>query len=322
MKIGILGAGAMGALIGGKAQLAGAEVTFLARGQHANTMATKGLHLHGSEHHHLPVRVVTQLTNMPPQDVLFITTKAFQVADIAPQLARVMHAETIVVPALNGMPWWYFQRMSGSYAGRFLQSVDPNGTLATTIDPARILGCVNYLAGAVIEPGVVHYRIPRPGMLVLGELSGPPSPTLNALAALLGTVGFAPTISQDIRSVVWHKLWGNIAFNPIGALTGGTMEDIAIHSHDRDLVMAVMHEARYVADRLGIAIGETLEQRIALAAGMGAHKTSMQLDMEAGRPTEIEAIIGAVREVAGWMEVSTPHINTLYSLVKLKSQFT
>ena len=202
-----------------------------------------------------------------------------------------------------------------------MRSLDPEGTLAAAIDTKRIIGCVNYLAGTITQPGHVHYVREIARRVAIGELDGSTTPRLQRLAAAFTDAGFEPTVSNDIRQTIWHKLWGNIAFNPISALTHGTIDQIAEGYRDIDLVTAVMNEARNIADKLGISLNQTTKSRVDAAAKMRGHKTSMLTDIEHGRPTEIDAIVGAVREIALWMEEGTPHLNTLYSMVKLKEQF-
>jgi len=250
-----------------------------------------------------------------------MATKAFHLSAAAAHLPPLLGEETVVVPAINGVPWWYFENHGGEFDGRTLRNLDPDGKLAAAIETRRIIGCVNYLAGTMVEPAHVHYVPEIERRLAIGELDGQITPRLNRFAAALGDAGFAPVVSNEIRQNIWHKLWGNIAFNPISALTHGTIDEIAQGYRDIDLVTAVMNEARHIADKLGIVLTQTTKSRVEAAAKMRGHKTSMLIDIEQGRPTEIEAIVGAVREIALWMEEGTPHLNALYSMVKLKERF-
>lgn len=322
MKITIIGAGAMGCLIGGRMVKAGHAVSFIARGAQLQALQRDGLVLESTgERWQSVVRATDAPDTLGPQDALIICTKAYQLASIVPLLPPLMHGETMLVPAINGIPWWYFERHGGPFEGRQLRSLDPEAVLYNAIAAKRIIGCVNYLAGTLTKPGHVHYVPELERRIALGELDGEMTPRLHALGEIFYDAGFAPTITATIRDTIWHKLWGNIAFNPISALTHGTIDQIAEGYHDIDLVMAVMNETRFIADKLGIALTQTTKSRVDAAAKMRGHKTSMLIDMEHGRPTEIEAIVGAVREIGKWMEAGTPYLNSLYSLVKLKEKF-
>lgn len=312
----------MGALIGGRMQRAGHAVTFIARGAQLDGLRTHGLTLKTEgEHWHAPVRATGDMEEAGLQDVIILCTKAHQLQGAIAQLQALMHADTVVVPAINGLPWWYFQKQGGEFEGRTLECLDPGGLLAQAVAPERIVGCVNYLAGHISAPGEVTYVPSIRRHIALGELDGTRSERLQAIGALFDNAGFEPVLTDDIRQSVWHKLWGNIAFNPIGALTHGTIDQLAEGYHDIDLLSAVMNETRFIADKLGVAMNQTIKSRVDAAAKMRGHKTSMQMDIEAGRRTEVEAIVGAVRDIAKWMEVDTPYLNTLYSLVKLKERF-
>lgn len=322
MKLAIIGAGAMGCQIGGLLQRAGHDVTFIARGPQFEALRTRGLTLTTTnDRWHGAVRAVAHGRDAGTQDAILLTTKAYQLPDAVEHIAPMLGEETIIVPAVNGIPWWYFHRHGGAFDGRELRSLDPDGVLAKSIPLDRVVGCVNYLAGTLIAPGEVHYVPELKRCLRIGEPDGAMTPRLQALGAALDDAGFAPVVSDAIRTSIWHKLWGNIAFNPISALTHGTIDQIAEGYRDIDLVSAVMNEARFIADKLGIELAQTTKSRVEAAAKMRGHKTSMLQDMEAGRATEIEAIVGVVREIGKWLEVSTPYLNSLYSLVKLKEIF-
>ena len=322
MKICIVGAGAMGCLIGGLLQRAGHSVSFLARGLQLEALSTSGLTLEtDGDRWHGMVHASADAAALGPQDAVLLCTKAHQLASAAEQIAPLLHTDTMVVPIVNGMPWWYFEKHGGEFEGRELKSLDPGGVLKRSIATDRIVGCVNYLAGTVTSPGHVHYVPEIARRLAIGELDGSSAPRLAALADAFKDAGFAPVVSTTIRENIWHKLWGNIAFNPISALTHGTIDQIAEGYHDIDLVTAVMNEARNIADKLGITLAQTTKSRVEAAAKMRGHKTSMLIDIEQGRVTEIESIVGAVREVGRWMEEGTPYLNALYSLVKLKEKF-
>ncbi len=322
-KICIIGAGAMGCLIGGLIQRAGYQVTYIARGVQLAALNGGGLTLRSNagEEWHAPVRATASAAAAGPQDIIIIATKAYQLTSTLEHLPPLMHAETIVLPAINGMPWWYFQKHGGANEGRTIQLLDADGRLARGIPTERIIGCVNYLAGAITAPGVVQYVPEIARRIVVGELDNQVTPRLKAVHEMFSQAGFEPVMSEHIRQNVWHKLWGNVSFNPIGALTHATLDQLAEGYQDIDLLSIVMNEARFVADKLGIEMNQTIKSRVEAAAKMRGHKASMLQDIEAGRPTEIDAIVGAVREIGKWVDVDTPALNVLYSLVKLKERY-
>ncbi len=312
----------MGCLIGGLIQRGGGTVSFFARGTQLDALRQHGLTLESDDDRwSAPVHISDSVHELGQQDALLLCTKSYQLPKVAAQLAPLLHDQTIIVPTVNGIPWWYFYQQGGPYDGRRLTSLDPDGLLAQNIDNRRIIGCVNYLAGTLVRPGVVHYVPELKRRLAIGEPGGEITPRLQALGDALALGGFEPIITESIRTSIWHKLWGNIAFNPISALTHGTIDQIAEGYRDIDLLSAVMNEARFVADKLGVELSQTTQSRVAAAAKMRGHKTSMLQDMEQGRATEIEAIVGVVREISHWLEISTPYLNALYSLVKLKEIF-
>ena len=318
----IIGAGAMGCLIGGLIQRAGYDVTFIARGTQLAALNARGLTLRTTgDEWQAPVRATATAAEAGKQDVILIATKAYQLASALPYLPPLMHENTVVLPAINGMPWWYFHKHGGPFDGRTLEILDPGSRLTQGIPTDRLIGCVNYLAGSLVAPAEVHYVPEIARRIAIGELDAETSPRLEAVGDVFADAGFEPVRSKNIRQSVWHKLWGNISFNPIGALTHGTLDQLAEGYHDIDLLSAVMNEARFIADKLDIDMGQTIKSRVDAAARMRGHKASMLQDIEAGRPTEIDAIVGAVREIGKWLEVDTPYLNTLYSLVKLKERF-
>lgn len=322
MKIAILGAGAMGSLIGGKLAANGADVTLLARGAHAKAMAERGLTLStDAATQQVRVTVATDASDLTRYDMVWLTSKAHQLASLAPLIPNIITKDSVIIPAVNGMPWWYFYGAKGALAGTRLNSLDADGTLERNIAHAQVIGCVNYLAGSVVEPGHVHHVPVFKPSLVLGELSGEMTERLSQTIALLDGAGLMPDATADIRTAVWHKLWGNSCFNPLGALTHATMDELAKGYDDIDLIAAVMNESRFIADKLGITLGQTIQSRVDAASRMVGHMTSMQHDMLAGRETEVEAILGSVREVGRLLHTDTPYLNALYSLIRLKSRF-
>ncbi|WP_445633279.1 2-dehydropantoate 2-reductase [Nostoc sp. DSM 114161] len=318
MKICIVGAGAIGGYLGAKLALAGETVTLIARGSHLEAIQKDGLKLvmaDGSSQVVRPALATSNIQEAGQQDVVILTVKAHSVPAIAPSLSTLYNPDTTVITAQNGIPWWYFHHHGGEYEGTRIQSVDPDGIVEAGIGVDRAIGCVVYPATEIIAPGVIkHIEGDR---FTLGEIDGSKSDRIQLLAQTLKQAGFKAPIRNQIRTEIWIKLWGNVAFNPISALTGATLEDICRYPLTRELARQMMTEAQAIAENLGIKFGITLEQRINGAENVGAHKTSMLQDIEAGRPTEIDAIVGAVAELGKLTQIPTPHINAIYASVKL-----
>ncbi len=236
MNITMIGAGAMGCLMGGRLAQGGAHVSFIARGAQLAALREHGLTL-SSEHSqwHGMVSATDDASTLGPQDAVILCTKAYQLPSAVAHLAPLLGDETLVVPAVNGVPWWYFEQHGGEFEGKQLANLDPDHVLKRAIDTTRIIGCVNYLAGTLTQPGHVHYVHEVKRRVVLGELGGTITPRLERLGAAFTAAGFDPVLTEDIRQAIWHKLWGNIAFNPISALTHGTIDQIAEGYHDIDL---------------------------------------------------------------------------------------
>jgi 2-dehydropantoate 2-reductase len=318
MKIAIIGAGAIGGLLGAKLALAGEEVTFIVRGRNLEAIRERGIKLvtaDGREHVARDVQATDDYAAAGPQDLIIPAMKAHQLESIVDQLPHLLHKGSVIVPMQNGIPYWYFQRHGGPHEGTRVSSVDPNGRIAAGIDPARVIGCVVYPASELIAPGVVRHiegeRFP------LGELDGSASERVQQIAATFINAGFKAPVLEDIRAEVWLKLWGNLTFNPISCLTHSTLVDICQYPQSRELAAAMMTEAQDVAHKLGISFRVSLEKRIAGAEKVGKHKTSMLQDVEAGREPEIDALVGSVLELAHITETPVPHIETVYALVKL-----
>jgi 2-dehydropantoate 2-reductase len=319
MKIAIMGAGAMGSLIGGRLQHSGAEVTFIGRGQHLDAMQTQGLTLDdGTERIHMQVCATDDPAQAGAHDVIVLCTKAYQLQQAAEDMQPMLHDDTMIVPAINGVPWWYFYTHGGVHDSRTLAHLDPDRRLQCLVPASRIIGCVNYMAGHIAHPGVVAYVPEITGRIAIGELDNRITPRLRQLGQHLEAAGFAPRVSDHIRQVVWHKLWGNISFNPVAALTGGTLDQLAQDTSHNSVIIDAMNEAESVASAIGIDLGQPVARRVALAAKMVGHKASMLQDVEAQKPTEIDAIVGAVREIGTWVGVPTPRLDALYALIKLR----
>lgn len=318
MKICIVGAGAIGGYLGGKLALAGEEVTLIARGQHLEAIQSKGLELimaDGSSQVVTPSQATSDIRQAGVQDVVILAVKAQSLPAIAPLLSSLYNPNTMVVTAQNGIPWWYFHKHGGEYAGQQIHAVDPDGIIAANIGVERVIGCVVYPATTLTTPGVIRHI--EGDRFSLGEIDNSKTERIQQLAQSFKRAGFKAPVRTQIRSEIWIKLWGNLAFNPISALTGATLEQICQYPLTRNLAKQMMTEAQMIAEKLGIEFGITLEQRINGAEKVGAHKTSMLQDIEAGRPTEVEAILGAVIELGRLTQIPTPYMDTVYANVKL-----
>ena len=318
MKIAIIGAGAIGGYVGVKLALAGEDVTFIVRGANLAAIREGGMTLalpDGSRHVARNVRATDRYDEAGVQDVVILATKAHQVADVAPQLHHLLGPDTTVVTMQNGIPFWYFHRTGCRLEGSPVRSVDQEGRLATQIPPERVIGCVVYPACELVAPGVVKHiegdRFP------LGELDGRTTERVTRISEVFQHAGLKAPVLEDIRSEIWLKLWGNLTFNPISSLTHSTLVDICQFPLSREIAASMMREAQAVATKLGIAFRVPLEKRIAGAEKVGKHKTSMLQDVESGRAPEIDALVGSVAELARMTETPTPHIDTVYALVKL-----
>jgi 2-dehydropantoate 2-reductase len=318
MKIAIIGAGAIGGYVGVKLALAGEDVTFIVRGENLRAIRERGMRLvmhDGSELTAKNVRATDDYAEAGPQDVVILATKAHQVAAVAGELPRLFGPDTAVVTMQNGIPFWYFHKTGCRLEGSPVRSVDSDGELARRIPPERVIGCVVYPASELVEPGVVRHiegdRFP------LGELDGSTSERVTRIAEVFTRAGFKAPVLDNIRAEIWLKLWGNLTFNPISSLTHATLVDICQYSLSRGLAANMMREAQDVAHKLGIEFRVPLDKRIAGAEKVGKHKTSMLQDIEAGRAPEIDALVGSVAELARMTETPTPHIDTVYALVKL-----
>jgi 2-dehydropantoate 2-reductase len=314
MKFAVVGAGAIGGYLGARLALSGEPVTFIARGANLAAIRANGMRLileDGTEQVARDVGAFQRMTEAGAHDVILLTVKAHQVAAVAAELQSLCHADTVIVTMQNGIPWWYFHKHGGTLQGRPVQSADPEGIAATHIDPARIIGSVVYPAAELTAPGVV--KVIEGNRFSLGELDGSSTPRVQAIAASLIKAGFKAPISADIRSEIWLKLWGNLSFNPISALTHATLVDICQFPLTRALAAAMMTEAQSVGEKLGASFRVSLEKRIAGAEKVGAHKTSMLQDVELGKAIEIEALVGAVAELGRMTQTPTPHIDAVYA---------
>ena len=317
MRIVIAGAGAIGGYIGARLARAGADVVLFARGPHLRAMQTRGLRVTSAEGESFDVRPQTtgDLAAIGKADVVFLGVKAHSLTSLVPQLPPLFGPDTVVVSTQNGIPWWYFQSYGGELDGLRLERVDPGGVIASTIEPRRILGSLAYFATDLAEPGVIHHT--EGNRISFGEPDGTKSERAKSIAEALIAAGFRCPVTPRFRHEIWVKLLGNVAFNPISALTGGTLEELVRHPDTSRLVRELMIETETVAGKLGIELPISIDQRMAGAEKVGAHKTSMLQDYEAGRPMELEAVVGAVVELGDRLGVPMPCTRAVYACAKL-----
>jgi 2-dehydropantoate 2-reductase len=318
MKITVIGAGAIGGYVGAKLALAGEDVTFLVRGLNLKVIRAQGMKLvmnDGSEHIADSVRATDDYGAIGPQDLVILAIKAHQVEAVANEVSKLFSSDTVVVPMQNGIPYWYFHEHAGDFQGHRIDSVDPTGLIGAMIPAARVVGCVVYPASELIAPGIVKHiegdRFP------VGEPNGAASARVQSISECFIRAGFKAPVLDNIRAEIWLKLWGNLTFNPISALSRASLADICQYPPTRALAAAMMTEAQSIANKLGITFRVPLERRIAGAEKVGHHKTSMLQDVEARRSLEIDALLGSVVELGRLTETPTPHLDTVYALTKL-----
>jgi 2-dehydropantoate 2-reductase len=316
MKIGIVGAGAIGGYLGTRLASTGqAQVSALARG-----MTLAALRQHGwrarveGQLLHAPALASDDPAELGPQDLIVIAVKGPALPALAPTLAPMMTPQTLVLPAMNGVPWWFCDGVPG-FEGRALQSVDPGGGIARALPAAQVIGCVVHISCSSPEPGLVQHKMGQG--LIIGEPHGGRSERVQRIADLLASAGFELTLSDDVRRDIWYKLWGNLTMNPVSALTGATIDRLLADPLVRAFCSTAMREAAEVGARIGCPIDQTPEDRHAVTQKLGAFKTSMLQDVEAGRPIELDAIVGAVHEIARRFELPTPAIDALFGLTRL-----
>ena len=319
MRIVVAGAGAVGGYIGARLARAGADVVLFARGPHLQAMQTRGLRVTSAEGD-FEVRppVTGDLTTIGKADVVFLGVKAHGLTALAPALGPLFGRDTSVVSTQNGIPWWYFQNYGGELDGLRLERVDPGGVIAASIEPRRVIGSLAYFATDVAEPGVIHHT--EGNRISFGEPDGSKSDRAKAIAAALIAAGFRCPVTARFRHEIWVKLLGNVAFNPISALTGGTLEELVRHADTAKVVREIMTETEAVAGKLGIEMPVSIDQRMAGAEKVGAHKTSMLQDLEAGRPLELEAVVGAIIELGDRLGVPMPATRAVYACAKMADE--
>ncbi len=318
MRICVVGAGAIGGLLGAKLALAGESVTLLDRGAHLEAIRRSGLKLvlaDGSEQMARTAAATDDFAAAGTQDLVILSVKAHIIEAVAPKLPALFNPDTMLMTAQNGLSWWYFQRHGGAYDGRPIRCLDPNGVIARHIEPQRIIGCVVYPAGEIQAPGVIRHV--EGDRFALGELDGAQTERVQRVAGALTRAGFKAFVLDNIRAEIWLKLWGNMSFNPISALTHATLVDLCQFAPTRELAAAMMREAQAIAGKLGIEFRVPLEKRIAGAEKVGKHKTSTLQDVEAGREIETEALLGAVLELAQLTQTPAPACGAVYALLSL-----
>jgi len=319
MKVAIFGAGAIGGMLGVKLAQAGADVTFIARGPHLQAMRENGVVLHsGGETIQVRPRCVANAAEAGRQDYVIVTLKAHSLPAAAADIALMMDDESALITAVNGVPYWYFHGLPGPYAGRRVESVDPGGILSATLPPSRAIGCVVYPAAEVTQPGVISHSYGD--RFSLGEPDGSRSNRIQAISSLLISAGLKAPIRPRIRDEIWVKLWGNLCFNPLSALTGATLDILTTRPDLRAACRAMMVEAQAVAEALGVNFAISVDKRIEGAAEVGVHKTSMLQDLERGRPMEIDALLGAVVELGGLTCQAMPICESVLAMVRQRAR--
>ena len=319
MKICIYGAGAIGGWIGARLAAIGEPVSVVARGATLAALQTHGLRLQQAEGLlQVPVQAADNAAALGVQDLVVVAVKAPALAEVARGIAPLLGPHTMVLTAMNGVPWWFFQGFGGAYAGTSLKAVDASGAIAAAIPARHVVGCVVHASCALQAPGVVQHHFGN--KLILGEPSGQQTERAKALAALLERAGFEAPLSEQIQRDTWYKLWGNMTVNPVSALTGATTDLILDDPLVRDFISQVMREAKEIGARIGIPIDQQPEDRHAVTRKLGAFKTSMLQDVEAGKPVELDALVTVVQELGVLTAVPTPFTDALLGLARLQAR--
>jgi len=320
LKICIFGADEIGGFVGAKLAEAGAEVSMVARGPHLSEMKNNGLTLleEGLNPRRIKIKVAQDPSELGAQDFVFVTLKAHSVPYVAESMAPLFREDTTIVSGVNGVPWWYFYKVGGEFEGTRLSSVDPDNKQWNFFGPERVLGCVVYPAAEVTEPGVIRHI--EGDKFSLGEPSGEKSQRALQFSEALRSAGLKAPVRKKIRDEIWVKLWGNLSFNPISALTHATLDILCEDRDTRQVLRAMMLEAKAIGEKLGVNFPIDVEQRINGGAAVGSHKTSMLQDLELARPLEIDAILGSVQELGQITKTTTPTIDTVLAIIKLRAR--
>jgi 2-dehydropantoate 2-reductase len=318
-QVAIVGAGAIGGWMGVHLARAGAQVSVLARGNTLQALQKNGLQMHHcAELHRVPVVASDDAASLGVQDLVVISVKAPALASVAAQVGPLIGPDTVVLTAMNGVPWWFLQGFGGPVEGQSLSSVDPDGAIARALPAAHIIGCVVHASCSVDAPGVIRHHFGDG--LIVGEPSGQPTARVQALHALLQQAGFNATLSPQIQKDIWYKLWGNMTVNPVSAITGATTDRILDDELVRGFISNVMLEAKAIGERIGIPIAQAPEDRHAMTRKLGAFKTSMLQDVQAGKPVELDALVSAVRELGQLTQVAIPFTDALLGLSRLHAR--
>lgn len=319
MKVCIFGAGAIGGYMGVKLAKAGADVSLVARGPHLAAMQEQGLTLiEEGETTTVPVTASDDPAALGVQDYVIVTLKAHSVPPVVSKMAPLIGPNTTIVSGVNGVPWWYFHKLEGAHEGTRLYSVDPGNVQWNGFGPDRVLGCVVYPAAEVIEPGVIKHI--EGNRFSLGEPDGSKSDRAQALSKILAHAGLKAPVRPKLRDEIWVKLWGNLSFNPISALTHATLDVLCTDEGTRAVARNMMVEAQEIAERLDVKFPIDVDRRIAGGAAVGAHRTSMLQDLDQGRPMEIDALVASVQELGRVTGVPTPTIDTVLGLIRLRAR--
>ena len=315
MKSVIIGAGAIGAFVGASMARAGQDVTLFARGPHLAAMRQNGVRVVTAQGEwHVHPKTTADLESVGPVDFVFLAVKAHSLPEVAPRIRPLLGPDTAVIGMQNGVPWWFFDVPGVTLEGTRLESIDPGGAISGAIEAKRVIGSIAYIAAEVVEPGVIRHI--ESNRLSIGEPDGTRSDRVRKLAEALVAAGIKAPVTTRLRNEIWVKLLGNMAFNPISALTGGTLAGIAGFPDTRELVRRIMLEACQIAEKLGLDLPVTIDQRIDGAAKIGEHKTSMLQDLEKGRPLELEPISGAALEIGDRLGVPMPYTRAVYACTK------
>ena len=320
MKICIFGAGAIGGYLGVKLAQAGIDVSLVARGPHLEAMQANGLTLieDGQERSTVSVNASDNAGDLGTQDYVIVTLKAHSVPAVVDRMQPLIGENTTLVSGVNGVPWWYFHKLGGRYEGTRLSSVDPDNAQWNGFGPDRVIGCVVYPAAEVVEPGVVKHI--EGNRFSLGEPDGSKSERAQSLSQALTSAGLKAPVRPRIRDEIWLKLWGNLSFNPISALTHATLDVLCTDPGTRAVARGMMVEAQEIAEKLGAKFPIDVDRRIEGGAAVGAHRTSMWQDLELGRPMEIDALVSSVQELGRLTNTPTPTIDTVLALVQLRAR--
>lgn len=318
-KVCIYGAGAIGGWIGVKLAKAGCDVSVVARGATLEALRPHGLRLReGEALLEAPVQASAAPAELGVQDLVVIAVKAPAMAEVAKAIRPLIGPDTVVLSAMNGVPWWFFEGMGGPFAGTRLKAIDPDGRIAEAIPARHIIGCVVHASCAVEQPGLIRHHFGN--KLIIGEPSGQQTPRLQALAALLREAGFETVVAEQIQQDAWYKLWGNMTVNPVSAMTGATTDKVLDDDLVRGFISAVMLEAREIGARIGIPIAQQPEDRHQVTRKLGAFKPSMLQDVEAGKPVELDALVTVVKELGALTGVATPFTDALLGLARLHAR--